>query len=83
MRDLMHLGWMPADDFCWLDCPEPGNIKLHRGREIVLCVHHAILLEAGRIGSSYSGAHLPPDSRAAEWPWQPARVIDPVALVTA
>jgi hypothetical protein len=67
-------------DVCWLDCDQPGYLKTWRSRsgprkhwrnyEIVLCVPHAKVLEAGAYDGSYIGAPPPPDSAAVSWPWQ-------------
>lgn len=65
-------GWMSEPDICWLDCDEPGvYCRTARGRVIVLCRKHALLLEQGMEFGDYSGAVLPPESEAAEWPWLP------------
>ena len=67
-------------DLCWLDCDQAGYIKQHGLREIILCMRHARLLEAGRFSDAYAGAPLPPDSKATEWPWLkvPDRVVSVV-----
>ena len=82
MPDLIVLGWKPVPgEPCSLDCTVPDSlVKYHRGREIVLCAPHAEVLEAGKYRRTYTGALLPAESRATEWPWMPATVIDPAAL---
>lgn len=73
------LDWLRANrystepvDTCYLDCSEEGHLKTWRSKEIVLCVPHARVLEAGKVGGSYNGAPLPAESVATEWPWRPA-----------
>lgn len=58
-------------DICWLDCPDPGYRKQWHRSEICLCAQHAWFLEEGYLGATYSGAPLPPGSRAGCWPWRP------------
>jgi hypothetical protein len=77
---LIRHGYSPKPvDVCSLDCvmadgePTPGHLKVWRGKEICLCLAHARVLEAGKVGGSYTGAPLPPDSVATEWPWEPAK----------
>jgi hypothetical protein len=75
---LEKLGWgEDSYDFCWLDCPVPGHLKVHRGREICLCALHAIWLEEHKVRGSYLNV-MPPESRAAEWPWRPATPVNVV-----
>ena len=57
-------------DICWLDCPEPGRLITHQGREICLCDTHHYVLERGRWGDSYEGAPLPVVTKASAWPWR-------------
>lgn len=57
-------------DLCWLDCPEPGYLLVSGNRCICLCLAHAVTLQAGCWHGDYSGAPLPPASRAVAWPWQ-------------
>lgn len=72
---LVSQGWLllREADICWLDCPEPAFCYRIRGRSqhIVLCLRHAMVLQAGAWRGDYSGAPVPPDSRATAWPWQP------------
>jgi hypothetical protein len=75
-------GWalLPGEP-CWLDCTVmPAYLKRWHHSEIVLCAPHAERLEDGYMGGSYSGAPLPADSMASEWPWQriPVRVVEVV-----
>jgi hypothetical protein len=82
VQELLDFGWMrtPGEP-CSLDCQDPeGWLRSYRGREIILCSRHAWVLESGKRGNTYSGAPLPADSRATEWPWLPARLIDPALL---
>lgn len=66
-------------DLCWLDCNRKGWLKtVKMGKPghvtamcICLCTQHAVVLEEGAWGSDYTGAPLPPDSEAGEWPWRP------------
>jgi hypothetical protein len=67
---------LAVHDACWLDCANPdGHLKVYRGQEICLCLAHALILEAGKVGGSYRGALLPAPSVAAEWPWRPAQPV--------
>jgi hypothetical protein len=77
---LAQRGWYvavaPPFDLCWLDCSRDGWLKswLPRGGGkalcICLCPQHAVLLEEGVWAGDYTGAPLPPDSKADEWPWR-------------
>jgi hypothetical protein len=68
--DLASLGWSAAPrDICWMDCERPGHVKYDGKRVICLCLDHAALLESGCIGGDYTGAPLPAESLAPEWPW--------------
>lgn len=75
---LRDRGWQVDGDhfdLCWLDCSDPGWLKTWKppqGRAlcICLCSKHALRLENGVYGGDYTGAPLPPDSMADEWPWQ-------------
>jgi hypothetical protein len=74
--DFLHdQGWVirrqASYDLCWLDCDNPGWLKQCQGQRICLCIAHAVLLEEGAWRGDYTGAPLPPDSRAQEWPWRP------------
>jgi len=71
-RVLERHGWRVAQtyDICWLDCPQPGFLLQHDGRAICLCLEHALDLQAGCWEGDYTGAPLPPASRATTWPWQ-------------
>lgn len=83
LRSLTDLGWSARPvDVCWLDCNQPGHMKTHRSREIVLCIRHAHILEDGRMEGTYSGAPLPPESAAADWPWHAAVPVDVVTPAT-
>ncbi len=68
---LRERGWElgASFDYCWLDCEQPGFRKVDRSQEICLCLPHAQLLEEGVWAGDYTGAPLPPDSMAVEWPW--------------
>ena len=68
---LTSRGWAmdePADT-CWLDCDEPGYRKVMNGREIILCLADALVLERGARDGDYEGALTPEDSLAAAWPF--------------
>ena len=71
-------------DMCWMECSENGYLRTWKsaGRAlcICLCPAHARLLEDGAWGRDYSGAPLPADSMAAEWPWRYCEEIGVVAL---
>jgi hypothetical protein len=70
-RGWVHPGF-GEHDICWLDCPEEATCCRTVGdRRIVLCLPHALVLEAGAWRGRYDGAPLPPGSRAITWPWQP------------
>jgi len=74
-RILAAQGWfmLAEADICWLDCPEPASCyRVGGGEHIVLCAPHAAFLQAGAWRGDYSGAPLPPGSRAISWPWLPA-----------
>lgn len=77
---LAEHGWPVGSapfDLCWLDCSDSGWLKTWRDKPggtplcICLCPYHAVLLEQGVWAGDYTGAPLPPESTAAEWPWQP------------
>jgi hypothetical protein len=65
-------GWTTdPGETCWLDCSvSPALHKQWHHSEIALCEPHALVLEAGRVNSTYAGAPLPPDSAATAWPWR-------------
>lgn len=69
---LREAGWHTGEyfDTCWLDCAKPGYLLISGNRVICLCPEHALVLEQGRWDGDYTGAPLPPESRATEWPWQ-------------
>jgi hypothetical protein len=85
---LSQRGW-PLEagvsfDMCWLDCSQQGWLHIwgEPGKDplcICLCPAHALYLERGRWGSDYSGAPLPPESKATEWPWRPCSEVTGVA----
>jgi hypothetical protein len=67
---LVERGWEPAPgEICSLDCTGDALHKRWHHSEILLCERHALVLEAGRVNATYSGAPLPPETRATEWPW--------------
>ena len=68
-------------DTCWLDCPEPGYLLVSGVRIICLCQAHAVALQTGCWHGDYSGAPLPPESQATEWPWQFRSDIDFESMV--
>lgn len=85
---LTERGWRelagPSFDTCWLDCPDEGWLRIWQepGKEplcVCLCPTHALRLEAGRWGSDYSGAPLPLETMATEWPWRLCSEVDVTA----
>lgn len=71
-RYLSEAGWRTVGwfDICWLDCDQEGWLLVHDHRAICLCPEHAFVLQSGCWSGDYSGAPLPPASRATHWPWQ-------------
>jgi len=75
---LLSRGWLLRDqpfDLCWLDCAHSGWLRTWRpdGAKalcICLCLEHALCLEQGVYGGDYTGAPLPAESLADEWPWR-------------
>jgi hypothetical protein len=71
-------------DMCWLECSEGGYLRTWKSGTKVLCIclcaPHAMVLERGAWGRDYSGAPLPPESMAAEWPWRPCEEVGVAAL---
>lgn len=76
LRSLAENGWPvlvhPPYDLCWLDCNRRGWLKTSDDGErvICLCPQHALVLEAGAYHGDYTGAPLPPESVAGQWPWR-------------
>jgi YD repeat-containing protein len=74
-EQLTSRGWEDgAGEKCWLDCTAPGLRREWTDRagqewEIFLCPDDAAVLEQGAWNGDYSGAPLPEDSQAREWPW--------------
>jgi hypothetical protein len=73
---LASRGWETGQVYqgCWLDCTEPGYRREWTDKhgvawEICLCLLDAEVLERGMWGGDYTGAPLPVDSKASEWPW--------------
>jgi hypothetical protein len=90
---LHERGWPVLGDpfdLCWMECSDPGWLKTwHTGSPrwgpvaalcICLCERHALLLEQGSWSGDYSGAPLPPESMATEWPWRYCSEVDGVSL---
>lgn len=74
LTEFVFRGWklVTPPDTCWLDCDAPGVLEREDlSRRIVLCLEHARGLEGGSYRGDYSGAPLPPGSRATAWPWLP------------
>lgn len=72
LTEFVFLGWhiVSPPDICWLDCEYPGILEREQaGHRIILCHGHAETLERGSYRGDYSGAPLPPGSRAVAWPW--------------
>lgn len=75
---LSERGWpvgLKWFDLCWMDCDRGGMLKTWKpphGKAlcVCLCPEHAVLLEEGVYAGDYTGAPLPKDSMADEWPWQ-------------
>lgn len=62
-------------DLCWMDCSDPGWLKTWKppaGQPLCICLcdRHALTMEQGVFAGDYTGAPLPPESMASEWPWR-------------